>query len=156
MLPVVRNTKTSYEARVRWSLLTACLLGLAFGGCFHPDVKNGGFACSMTDNPPCPSGFFCVNGLCQDHPGASTDEDMAIGTGGNGGGGGGGGGAGGGGGVGGGGGGGGGGSTFDMAHPPQDMSQGGMCAMQGDPCSANGDCCNMICFPGGAGSLCLF
>jgi hypothetical protein len=136
---------------VRWSVLAACLLGLGLGlsgGCFHPDVKNGGFACSMTDSAPCPQGFFCVDGLCQDHPGASTAQpDMTTGTGGNGGGGG--------------GGGGGGTTSTDMAHATADLSstdmaQAAMCGMQGAMCTANGDCCKGLCFPGGAGSLCIF
>lgn len=41
----------------------------AVTGCYNPKVQSGGFACSATDDPPCPSGFFCVNGLCIDHPG---------------------------------------------------------------------------------------
>jgi len=140
-LHVERNRKTSYDRPVRWSLLAACLLGLGLGlagGCFHPDVKNGGFACSQTDNPPCPSGFFCVAGLCQDHPGAGgEDVDLSTGTGGNGGGGG--------------GGGGGGMTSTDMAHPTQDlassdMAQAPMCGAQGDSCTNNADCCNMVCF----------
>ena len=137
-LPVERIRKSSYERRVRWTVLAACslLLGLS-GGCFQPDVKNGGFACSMTDDPPCPHGFFCVSGLCQDHPGAGGgDVDLSTGTGGNGGGG---------------GGGGGGMTTTDMTHPTQDMTstdlaQAPMCGAQGDPCTKNGDCCNMVCF----------
>ena len=149
-LSVEGNRETSYERRVRWMLFAACLLGLSFGlaGCFKPDVKNGGFACSMTDDPPCPQGFFCVAGLCQDHPGNGTEStDLATGTGGNGGGGG--------------GGGGGGTTTFDMTHPSQDLSstdmaQAPMCGAQAASCTNNSDCCNMICFPGGAGSLCLF
>ena len=134
-LPVERNVETSYERPVRWSVLAACLLGLS-GGCFHPDVKNGGFACSQTDNPPCPSGFFCVSGLCQDHPGAGGgDVDLSTGTGGNGGGGGGGGGT----------------TSMDMTQPVQDMTsfdmaQAPMCGAQGDPCSHNSDCCKMACF----------
>lgn len=118
-------------------------------GCFHPDVKNGGFACSMTDDPPCPQGFFCVNGLCEDHPGTSTDVDFASGGAGGGGGGGT-------------GGGGGGGASTDMAHASFDLATsapdmaGAACGMQADPCTNDDDCCNMICFPGGSGSLCLF
>jgi hypothetical protein len=118
------------------------LLGLALGvaGCFKPDVKNGGFACSMTDNPPCPQGFFCVNGLCEDQPGAGGDvADLSTGTGGNGG-----------------GGGGGGATSLDMAHAPfdlasssgGDMANGGACGMQGDDCSATPCCSAYICFPG--------
>ncbi|HEX8951291.1 MAG TPA: hypothetical protein VF945_05575 [Polyangia bacterium] len=110
-------------------------------GCFKPDVKNGGFACSMTDDPPCPQGFFCVGGLCQDHPGtAGAPADLSTGTGGNGGGGG--------------GGGGGGMSSMDMAHPTQDLAQptGDMataaCAMQGQDCSSTPCCGSSVCFPG--------
>jgi hypothetical protein len=154
-LRLERFRKTSYETFVRWTVLAACLLslGLLVGGCYNPQVKNGGFACSMTDNPPCPHGFFCVNGLCENQPGGSSQLDLSTGTGGNGGTGG----------TGGGGGGGGGGGTtsFDMAHAPADlaaadMAQASMCGAQLDNCSANSDCCNMVCFPGGAGSVCLF
>ena len=141
-LLVERIVKTSYERPVRWSVLTACLLGLGLGltggGCFHPDVKNGGFACSQTDNPPCPSGFFCVNGLCEDHPGSGGEVDLSTGPGGNGG-------------------GGGGSVSTDMAHPTQDMAgsdmaQPPMCAAQGDSCNGNADCCMMVCFL----NTCLF
>ncbi len=139
---VVRKAKTSYERPVRWCLLAACSLGLALsGGCFKPDVKNGGFACSMTDDPPCPSGFFCVNGLCEDHPGNGSDNaDLSTGTGGNGGGGG--------------GGGGGGVSSTDMAHPIADLAQagdlatGGACGMTGDDCTSQACCSGHLCFPG--------
>lgn len=61
----------------------------AVTGCYNPKVQSGGFACSATDDPPCPSGFFCVNGLCIDHPGSgggggvgggggSTVDDLAM------------------------------------------------------------------------------
>ena len=48
-----------------------------------------------------------------------------------------------------------------MSHPSQDLSgadlaQPPMCAMQAEACTNDSDCCNMFCFPGGAGSLCLF
>lgn len=144
-LPVERNRKTSYERPVRWSVLAACLVGLGLGvagGCFKPDVMNGGFACSVTDDPPCPAGFYCVAGLCQDHPGpAGSDVDMTTGTGGNGGGGGGGGGA---------GGGGGGSISTDMAQSTPDLSstdmaQAPMCGAQGASCNGNADCCKMAC-----------
>ena len=142
-LPVERFRETSYERHVRWTVFAACLLTLAFGvaGCFHPDVKNGGFACSMTDDPPCPEGFFCVSGLCQDHPGAGGDVvDLSTGTGGNGGGGG--------------GGGGGGTTSTDMAHATsisptsRRHGLGRRCGMQGDDCSATPCCSSFICFPG--------
>ena len=112
------------------------VIGLA-GGCFNPQVKSGGFACSMTDNPPCPQGFFCVDGLCQDHPGMSSDEDMATGTGGNGG-----------------GGGGGGGTSgpdmaqapTDMAHAPGDMAT-AACVESGADCSNTPCCSDTFCVP---------
>lgn len=140
-LSVVGKPKTSYERPVRWCLLAACSLGLLLsGGCFKPDVKNGGFACSMTDDPPCPQGFFCVAGLCQDHPGNGTVEaDLSTGTGGNGGGG---------------GAGGGGGVMMDMTHPAQDFAQqaGDMamaaCGMTGDDCSSTPCCSGKVCIPG--------
>lgn len=63
---------------MRWRILSACLLGLALAGCYSPKVKNGGFFCSPTDNPPCPSGFYCVNAYCVDHPGETVAGDMAT------------------------------------------------------------------------------
>jgi hypothetical protein len=140
-LTIEHFRKTSYERHVRWTVLAACLLvvGLA-GGCFKPQVESGGFACSMTDNPPCPDNFFCVSGLCQDHPGVSTDQDLAIGAGGGGGG----------------GSGGGGGGTVgpdmamasvDMAHAPGDMAT-TACAMSGDDCSSTPCCAGSTCIPG--------
>ncbi|MCU1279662.1 MAG: hypothetical protein JWM53_3208 [bacterium] len=132
-------SKSSYVRRVRWTFLAACLLGLGLaGGCFHPDVKNGGFACSMTDDPPCPNGFFCVNGLCQDHPGVSTEADLSTGTGGNGGGGGGGGGM----------------VSTDMAHAIADLAQStadlamAACGMTGADCSTTPCCSGSACIPG--------
>lgn len=62
--------------------LATCALGLAVAGCFGPHIANGGFTCSPTDNPPCPSGFYCVDGLCLDHP--APPGSGGNGTGGNG------------------------------------------------------------------------
>jgi len=143
-LSVVGKSKTSYERQVRWSLLAACSLTLALSvaGCFKPDVKNGGFACSMTDNPPCPEGFHCVNGLCEDQSGASTGGDLATGTGGNGGSGGSAGGGGGGGGV----------STdmaqsnVDLAQPVGDMAS-SACGTTGDDCTSQACCSGHSCVP---------
>jgi hypothetical protein len=52
---------------------TTCMLGLiacfaAIGGCFHPTIEDGGFACDPTLVPACPSGFFCVDGRCRTSP----------------------------------------------------------------------------------------
>lgn len=54
---------------MRLWIFAACAFGLAVSGCFNPHVNNGGFACSSTDPDPCPVGFYCVSGLCQDQPG---------------------------------------------------------------------------------------
>jgi len=95
-------------------------------GCYTPKLKNFGFACDSSSAKPCPNGYFCNNGFCDDGTGGSPPagtggngsvEDMAMSSGGSGGGGGGGS-------AGGGGGGGGGGmSSNDMAMPVQDMAQ---------------------------------
>jgi hypothetical protein len=57
-------------------------LGLAcFAGCFAPKIQSGGFACDANQASPCPAGFYCVDGLCLDHPGGGGGGG---GTGGNG------------------------------------------------------------------------
>lgn len=76
---------------MRWCIFAACVFGFSSSGCFNPKIKSGGFACSTADPTPCPSGFYCVNGLCQDHPGGGAggaggvggngDPDMAMSTG---------------------------------------------------------------------------
>jgi hypothetical protein len=38
-------------------------------GCFNPQVKNFGFACNVNDVSPCPAGFQCINGYCDDGSG---------------------------------------------------------------------------------------
>jgi hypothetical protein len=105
-------------------------------GCYKPKVQSGGFACSTTDNPPCPSGFYCVNGLCVDTPG------------------------GGGGGGGGSGGGGGGGTVVDMSTPAgggdMSMPAGDMAHSSTDmacfgftyPCNGDPTCCAQCCAGG--------
>ena len=50
-----------------------CILALvacctAIGGCFHPNIEDGGFSCDPTLVPACPSGFFCVEGRCRSSP----------------------------------------------------------------------------------------
>jgi hypothetical protein len=58
---------------VRFSLLLAAILVVAgVGGCYSPGIKNKGFSCSPDVEPPCPSGFYCVDGLCQNKPGTSS------------------------------------------------------------------------------------
>jgi hypothetical protein len=52
---------------LRW-LVVVGLLG-TFSGCFNPRVKNLGFACNATDPSPCPGGFQCLNGFCDDGSG---------------------------------------------------------------------------------------
>ena len=58
-----------YNAFVKLAAFATVLLVFAVTGCYSPKVQSGGFACSATDSQPCPEGFFCVNGLCIDHPG---------------------------------------------------------------------------------------
>jgi hypothetical protein len=140
-----RSVARAYGASVRWMILTACFAGVAlFAGCYSPKVGSGGFACSPTDNPPCPSGFFCVNGLCVNDPNAVVPtQDLSTGTGGNGG-------------TGGVGGGGGGMSSVDMAHAAVDMSMpastdmsmpASSCGMSNDDCTNQPCCSGLICFP---------
>jgi hypothetical protein len=63
------------------------LFGIAFvsvvgaGGCFNPNIRNGGFACNGTQDGQCPTGFTCVNGLCTNNPGAVVNNpprDLAM------------------------------------------------------------------------------
>jgi hypothetical protein len=54
---------------------------LFLAGCYQPSIRNGGFTCAPTDNPPCPEGFYCVGGVCVDTPGYTYQDG---GTGGNG------------------------------------------------------------------------
>jgi hypothetical protein len=49
-------------------MLATCAFALGLSGCYSPRIRNGGFACSSTDTPSCPTGFYCVNGLCEDSP----------------------------------------------------------------------------------------
>src|SRR5437868_4570916 len=66
---------------LRW-LVVVCVVG-AFSGCFNPRVKNLGFACAASDVNPCPAGFRCLNGYCDDGSGGAAPGG---GVGGNGGG----------------------------------------------------------------------
>jgi hypothetical protein len=105
------------------------LIAVATAGCFDPQLRNFGFACDPTAVKPCPDGYLCRNGFCDDGSGGQPPQgtggngtdDMAMSQGGGGGGGGGGSA---------GGGGGGGGSkdmamsgSQDMAMAQQDMAQ---------------------------------
>jgi hypothetical protein len=96
------------------------VMTLVAAGCYEPKLKNFGFSCDATAAKPCPDGYFCRNGFCDDGSGGSPpanvggngEEDMAMSSGGGGGGGGGGSA----------GGGGGGGGQQDMAMGAQDMA----------------------------------
>jgi hypothetical protein len=56
------------QRRLRPLLCTLAASLLVAGGCFNPRVKNGGFACSGSDDGQCPSGYYCVSGYCLDTP----------------------------------------------------------------------------------------
>jgi hypothetical protein len=63
------------------ALLLATLVGAA-GGCFHPTIEDGGFACDPTQIPSCPEGFFCVDSRCHASPGGggSGGVDGSVGA----------------------------------------------------------------------------
>ena len=114
-------------AMKRYVVQGALTLAMALAaGCYTPKLKNFGFACDSSAPHPCPNGFICRQGFCDDGSGGTPPtggngaDDMAMSSGGGGGGGGGGG-------VGGGGGGGGDQdmamSVADMAKPLQDMAK---------------------------------
>jgi hypothetical protein len=66
----------------RAAILTAALVVCAvaqLAGCFNPTVEDGGFSCDPNDVPPCPTGLFCVGGICRKSPGGATG-DLAIST----------------------------------------------------------------------------
>ena len=105
---------------LRRAMFTLVLLGAA--SCYSPQLSNFGFACDTSAPKPCPDGYYCNNGFCDDgsggHPpatpgtgGNGSDEDMAVG----------------------GGGGGGGGGT------------GGSCQQTGGSCMTGFDCCSHNC-----------
>jgi hypothetical protein len=102
------------QRAVLGTLVTAAAL---MAGCYTPKLKNFGFQCDPTAVKPCPDGFFCRNGFCDDGSGGTPpvgtggnggDVDMAMSEGGDGGGG---------------SGGGGGGGDVDMAMSTVDMAQ---------------------------------
>jgi hypothetical protein len=57
----------------------ALVLGLISVGCYHPDIKNKGFSCSV-DRPQCPDGFSCVAGFCvtNDSYTGPDEPDLAL------------------------------------------------------------------------------
>ncbi|MGZ3406029.1 MAG: hypothetical protein ACXVAN_06260, partial [Polyangia bacterium] len=92
---------------MRSAVLTLATMALA-AGCYGPKLRNFGFSCDPQAIKPCPDGYFCNSGFCDDGSGGSPpggtggngDQDMAMGQGG----------------------GGGGGGTKDMAMGAQDMA----------------------------------
>jgi hypothetical protein len=122
---------------VKLAAFASLLFVFTVTGCYNPKVQNGGFACSATDDPPCPQGFFCVNGLCIDHPGSggsgggggggvvadfamSVGGDMSL-------------------------------SSGDMAHAPGDMtmmSSDMACFPFLHGCSGDATCCAQCCAGG--------
>ncbi len=66
------------------ALISVVGIALLAAGCFNPDVKTGGFKCDPTVPDACPTGFYCVNQLCVNHPGTSSTggnggDDMSVG-----------------------------------------------------------------------------
>jgi hypothetical protein len=60
------------------AVFVACVGAMLTVGCYSPNVPSGGFTCQPSDNPPCPTGFSCVNGLCVDHPGGGGTPDLVM------------------------------------------------------------------------------
>jgi hypothetical protein len=67
---------------LRWLVCVGLVSTLC--GCFNPRVKDFGFACNVNDVDPCPAGFQCVNGYCDDGSGGrppgggSASVDMSL------------------------------------------------------------------------------
>jgi hypothetical protein len=85
-------------ATKRVIVLGTLTLALALAAaCYSPKLKNFGFACDTNAAKPCPDGYFCRSGFCDDGTGGSPpagtggngSDDMAMASGGGGGGGGG-------------------------------------------------------------------
>jgi hypothetical protein len=135
-------------SRLGLALLAA--VGPLVAGCWGPDIQSGAFACEPGDDPPCPTGFYCVNQRCVDNaadllpsephdlgddPGMGHDLSASGGDllGGG-----------------------------DLAHGPQDLTvppdltppldlasppdlATGMCGHAGAPCTTIQDCCSQYC-----------
>jgi hypothetical protein len=121
---------------------------LLVAGCFGPQIASGAFTCEPQDDPPCPTGFHCIDNRCvgssadlgpgamsiadaatADDAGAITD--LAAGSG-------------------------------DLLHAPSDLTvprdlrlpadlapppdlATGVCGHAGAPCTSIQDCCSMYC-----------
>jgi hypothetical protein len=48
----------------RLGLALLATVGPLVAGCFGPQIQSGAFACEPSDDPPCPTGFTCVNLRC--------------------------------------------------------------------------------------------
>lgn len=66
-IALFKSIETSYIALVKYPIFALFGIVLA-AGCFNPQLKNGGFACTGTQDGQCPQGFYCVNNLCVDSP----------------------------------------------------------------------------------------
>jgi hypothetical protein len=135
----------------RLGLALLATVGPVVAGCFGPHIENGAFACEPSDDPPCPTGFYCVNLRCvtsADDAPASEPRDLGdddgvrhdLATGGSGdla-------------------------SIGDLAHGPEDLTvppdlrpppdltpppdlATGMCGHAGAPCTTVDDCCSAYC-----------
>jgi hypothetical protein len=119
---------------------------LLFAGCFGPQIASGAFTCEPSDDPPCPTGFDCVDNRCVsssadvgvtagaehdlgDDAGAAGDLTVATGDLRQ--------------------------PPFDLTvprdlRPPPDLAPAadlatGMCGHAGTPCTTIQECCSMYC-----------
>jgi hypothetical protein len=63
--------------------LTLVLALAGASACYSPSIKNQGYACDPTETKPCPDGYQCIDGLCDDGSGVRprqlpAGDDMAI------------------------------------------------------------------------------
>jgi hypothetical protein len=48
--------------------------------CYDPQVKDRGYLCNAQDPSPCPDGYQCVNGFCDNGSSRTTTQGVADGS----------------------------------------------------------------------------